>query len=107
VAEGLFLAYTHPRSADSDAEMNRWYSQHHLPEILTIPGVMSASRYRSLDPQPDYGYLATYTLSGGDLRAIVNRIFAEGPRRTATEASRTQPPTSFALYEFIESQRRQ
>jgi hypothetical protein len=106
MAEGLFLAHTHPRSAETEAEMNRWYSQHHLPEILAIPGVMSASRYRSLEADPEYGYLAAYTLSGTGLRAIVDRIFAEGPNRTPTSASRKEPPTAFALYEFLEIQKR-
>jgi hypothetical protein len=106
MAEGLFLAYTHPRSPETEAEMNRWYSEHHLAEILTIPGVMAASRYRSLEAQPEYGYLAAYMLSGTDLRAVVDRIFAEGPNRTPTNASRKEPPTAFALYEFLETRKR-
>jgi hypothetical protein len=86
--------------------MNRWYSEVHLPEILRIPGIQSASRYRSLEPDPAFGYLAAYDLRGDDLRAIVDNVFADGPNRTPSDSTRKNPGTSFALYEFIETQRR-
>jgi hypothetical protein len=106
MADGLFLAFTHPRAAQTEEQMNTWYSRFHLPEILRVPGVETASRYRSLDPDPEFAYLAAYNLRGDNLRDIVARIFADGPNRTPTEATRQEPPTSFALYEFIESQQR-
>jgi len=56
-------------------EFNAWYDEH-LAEILSIPGFMSAQRYR-LDPvvvDPDwpssYGFLAVYE-TGDDTEALM------------------------------------
>lgn len=104
MADGLFLAFTHPSRPEFEDEMNRWYTTCHLPEILRLDGITSASRYRSLDPEPDFRYLAAYTLQGEDLHEIVRNIYADGPNRTPTETTRRRPPTAFALYEFVETQ---
>lgn len=105
--KGLYVAYTHPSTPGAEGEMNNWYSQCHLPEILRLEGVQSASRYRSLDPNASYSYLATYVLEGEDLQEIVDRIHADGPNRTPTQATRKEPPAAFALFEFIEHQESQ
>lgn len=104
MADGLFLAFTHPSSPELESEMNRWYTECHLPEILRLDGITSASRFRSLEPEPDFRYLAAYSLRGDDLHGIVRSIFADGPNRTPTEATRRRPPTAFTLYEFLETQ---
>jgi hypothetical protein len=57
-----------PDSVDED-DFNEWYDAH-LPEILSIPGFVSAQRYR-LDPvvvddeaAVTYRYLAVYEIEG-------------------------------------------
>ncbi len=99
---GLYLAFTHPRDESSRGEFNAWYDDHHIPEILSLDGVTSASRYRSLDPNATHEYLATYQLEGENLRSIVNRIHAAAPQRTPTSTMRTAPPTEFRLFELID-----
>ena len=44
-----------------EEEFNRWYDQEHIPERLSIPGVLSAARYTALRGGPRY--LACYELS--------------------------------------------
>lgn len=103
MAQGLYVAFTHPRDDDSEDEFNRWYTDHHLPEILAVEGVTSAKRYKSTDPKSTHRYMATYTLDG-DLPEIVARIHAGTGDRTPTTASRTDPGSRFELFEFIEEQ---
>ena len=42
---GIFMVYV-----DIDAqhvqEFNKWYNEEHLPELLSVPGILSAARYR-------------------------------------------------------------
>lgn len=48
-----------------DDEYNKWYDEEHLPDLLTIPGVRSAQRFRAQDnagPAPEHRYLAVYDL---------------------------------------------
>jgi hypothetical protein len=45
VADGVFLAYAAPASPSHDAELNRWYDEQHLPDVLDLPGFTAAQRY--------------------------------------------------------------
>ncbi len=47
--------------ANLEEEFNRWYNEEHIPERLSIPGVLSAARYEALSGNPKY--LACYELS--------------------------------------------
>jgi hypothetical protein len=60
----------------SEAEFNEWYDAH-LPEILSIPGFVSAQRYR-LDPvvvdedvPVRYRYMALYEIEGDPEQLLV------------------------------------
>lgn len=103
MARGLYIAFTHPRDDNSEEEFNRWYTTHHLPEILAVDGVTSAARYKSADPNTTHRYMAAYTLEG-DLPEIVARIHADAGNRTMTTSSRTDPGPQFRLFEFLEEQ---
>lgn len=65
----LQLVFSHLPDSVTDEEFNEWYDAH-LPEILSIPGFVSARRYR-LEPvvrdgtEPTtYRYLALYEIEG-------------------------------------------
>lgn len=45
---------------DVEAEFNRWYDEEHIPERLSIPGVLNAARYVAVRGGPKY--LACYEL---------------------------------------------
>ena len=47
--------------ADVEEEFNRWYDEEHIPERLSIPGVLSAARYTALEGAPKH--LACYELT--------------------------------------------
>tara|TARA_B100000315_G_scaffold76091_1_gene69657 strand:+ start:3219 stop:3878 length:660 start_codon:yes stop_codon:yes gene_type:complete len=46
--------------ADKEEDFNRWYNEEHIPELLTIPGVLNAARYEAVKSGPKH--LACYEL---------------------------------------------
>jgi hypothetical protein len=42
--KNLFLVFTNP-VAGKEAEFDDWYNQTHVPDVLDVPGVVSAQRY--------------------------------------------------------------
>jgi hypothetical protein len=68
--ECVFLVLSNPTEGRED-EYNEWYEQVHLPDVLAVPGVAAAQRYRlatmpedSPIPKPAHQYLAVYQLDG-------------------------------------------
>ena len=49
---------------EHDEAFNRWYNEEHLPERLSIPGVLNAARYEAVAGGPKY--LACYELASPD-----------------------------------------
>ncbi|MFE3317119.1 hypothetical protein [Nocardia sp. NPDC059195] len=48
-----------------DDEYNRWYTDVHIPEMLTIPGVASCERHKLARGGPDEArYLSVFVLDG-------------------------------------------
>ena len=58
--DGLLLVYSDV-APENDEEYNRWYNDEHIPERLSIPGVLNAARYEAVQGGPKY--LAVYELS--------------------------------------------
>jgi hypothetical protein len=64
----------------SDEEFNRWYDGVHLPQLLAIPGLVSARRYR-LDQRQMRGtrsrpfeYLTLYEIESDDPKSVGDQI---------------------------------
>jgi hypothetical protein len=69
MARNLQIVFSHLPEAVTDEEFCEWYDAH-LPEILSIPGFVSAQRFRlepvvsdGLEPT-SYRYLALYEIEG-------------------------------------------
>ena len=60
---GLLMGYSDV-AAENDEEYNRWYNEEHIPERLSIPGVLNAARYEAVQGGPKY--LACYELESAD-----------------------------------------
>lgn len=67
--KSLMVVFSNPKGAGEEVEYNRWYTDKHLPDVVGVPGIVSATRYR-LDkavsmgeiPANSSGYLAIYEL---------------------------------------------
>ncbi len=63
-----------------DEEFNDWYTNTHLPEVVAVPGVVSAQRYHLPEPlvgELPYRYATLYEVEGG-AAAAVQGIFGSG-----------------------------
>ena len=72
---GIFMVYV-----DIDAphvqEFNEWYNKEHLPELLSVPGILSAARYEAVKGGPKY--LACYELES--VAVMQTPAFTSRPR---------------------------
>lgn len=55
--------------AGRDDEFDKWYSRQHIPDVLKIPGFVTAKRFRVSDAQlagmtPPWKYLVIYEIEG-------------------------------------------
>lgn len=95
VAKFKLLGFTKPAEGRED-EYNQWYSETHLPDLLKIPGIVTAQRFRlsktqkPADAQP-WKYLAIYDCDADDPQQIIDGI--------ASRAGTAQLPISSALAE--------
>lgn len=56
-----------------ESDYNDWYDKNHLPDMLKIPGFLSAERFVSVFPGP-YSYVAIYEIETDDLDAAIAEI---------------------------------
>ena len=50
MAKHVFVVFTNPVEG-KDATYNDWYDNRHLPDVLDVPGFVSAQRFRLSDTQ--------------------------------------------------------
>lgn len=72
----IFLVYTDLADDRHTEEFNTWYDTRHLPQLMTIPGILDAARYVAVKGGPKY--LAVYELENADV--IRSEAFLERPR---------------------------
>jgi len=80
MAKYTFVVLTNPVPG-KDAEYNEWYNKQHLPDVLNIPGLVCAQRFRLAEDQPQveektHKYLALYEIETDDLPAVFKELAA-------------------------------
>ncbi|NRG41036.1 hypothetical protein HRK28_08875 [Rathayibacter sp. VKM Ac-2835] len=84
----IILGFAEPVEG-REAEFEEWYSTVHIPELLQLPGFVSAQRYEVLTADPASGpgrFVTAYTIEGSAVEAR-NAVF--GATLTATTAMDT------------------
>lgn len=76
----LFLAFTNPTEGQEE-EFNRWYDEQHIPDVIDVPGFISARRFRLDDTQyplntvPNrHRYLALYEIETDDVGKTLDEL---------------------------------
>src|SRR5690349_5753605 len=79
--KAVWLVATTCTDPAREEEFNRWYENTHLPDLLTVPGIVAARRYKLSGPpnpkEPDAQYLAVYEIDSESPDAVVKRVFEE------------------------------
>lgn len=67
--KAVLLVLSDPESSTRESEYNDWYDNRHIPEVLTLPGYISATRFRSFPELTGIKqrYLALYELDVRDI----------------------------------------
>jgi hypothetical protein len=66
IGHALMVVFMEPE-AGTEQEFNRWYNQHHVPERVSVPGILSARRYELSDGEGALKYLAIYELENEEV----------------------------------------
>lgn len=79
MAKAVWMVFTNC-PADREEEFNDWYENMHLPDLLTVEGIVAAQRFRLPDDGPAMvtptgttavaRYLALYELDTEDVAAV-------------------------------------
>jgi len=75
-----YVVFTNPVQGRED-EYNNWYTNVHVPDVLCVPGILSAQRFRRTEqqrgagPQP-WDYLALYECDAPEPRLVTEGIQA-------------------------------
>ena len=107
----LMLAFTSPTSAETEQAYNDWYDTKHLHDVVSIKGVVAATRYQLVHgvellpgvTGPTQKYLAIYELEAEtveDLDAFCGTLrdaLANGPADIDVTLDMTQLGASLAL----------
>ncbi|MCJ7522191.1 MAG: hypothetical protein MUP21_08255 [Dehalococcoidia bacterium] len=68
-----------------EKELNDWYDNVHLPDILETPGFLCAARYENTNPAEGQGkFIAMYEIETGDLEKTMT-VFSENVNSKAAQ----------------------
>jgi hypothetical protein len=65
----LYVVFGNPVTPEREAEFNEWYEETHIPDVLKLPGVLSAQRYKvspldGVPGAPKFSYMTVYEIEG-------------------------------------------
>ena len=106
MAKALLVVLSNPVSADREDEYNKWYDAVHLPEVLTVPGIVAGSRYRAGATQivplvgelAKYKYLAIYELDRDPTEVIKGLIAASQSGQIGDSELLSKDPGPMTLF---------
>jgi hypothetical protein len=79
MARYLLLALNGPTGPDAETAYNRWYDEIHLPDLLDVPGVTSARRFKTIQGNVPFPYVAAYEIDTDNLPGLL-KVMEEQPR---------------------------
>ena len=61
IGKALLVVFMEPDGEDEE-KFNRWYNRSHVPERVSVPGILGARRYELCEGEGAFKYLAIYEL---------------------------------------------
>lgn len=109
--KGIFLALSNATAGADHGEFNQWYDDVHSKEVLALPGVRSARRFKLVSSQimPDDDaagrqYLALYEVDVDDWAAFAQSMqdgFAQGNITINPDLLELDPMVKTMVFEEI------
>lgn len=109
--KGVFLAFSNAAEGANHDDFNQWYDDVHAKEVLALPGVKSARRFKLADSQIMPGddangrqYLALYEVEvddWADFAKSMQDAFADGSITINPELLQLDPMVQTAVFEEL------
>jgi hypothetical protein len=83
-----------------EEEYNHWYQHTHLGELVALPGIRSARRFRmarALGAGDAYPYLAIYEIETDDIDAVVDALVTTAERQGLTMSGAIDTSRTYAV----------
>jgi len=89
MAKGIMYVESWPSSPDREQEYNTWYDEVHIPQLLTLDGIVGARRLRPVNGEGPY--VAIYELEADDLQAVLDNMVANAGQLNMSDALQLDP----------------
>lgn len=109
--KGVFLAFSNAADGANHDDFNQWYDDVHAKEVLALPGVRSARRFKLADSQIMPGddangrqYLALYEVEVDDWAEFAQSMqdgFANGNITINADLLQLDPMVQTAVFEEV------
>ncbi|MET0147179.1 MAG: hypothetical protein ABW122_14335 [Ilumatobacteraceae bacterium] len=99
-----FLMVVHTNPVDgADDEYNDWYENAHLDDVLKVPGITSAQRFRLADGGADaaYRYLALYMVEADNVGAVSDELKSRAGTADMPISPALDPGATIVFYDEI------
>jgi hypothetical protein len=103
MARYAFVVLTNP-AAQREAEFNEWYDQKHVPDVLRVPGMVAAQRFRVVADQSNLPqrYLAIYEMETDDPIKVLDELKARaGTDAMPLSSAMASEGVGISLYEPV------
>lgn len=99
------IAMTNPLDGQDEA-FNTWYDEVHLADVMKLPGVIDAQRYRLSDKQyrsgkMEWGYMAVYEVEIDDIQITFDALRAASGTDAMPLSPAISPDRMVWIYEPI------
>jgi hypothetical protein len=94
-----------------EAEFNDWYDTRHLDDVLEVPGIVAAKRYRlssvqRMNPPMPWTYFAIYEIETDDLQHTISTLSARSGTMVMPLSDGMHPDRMSFVLEPIEAGQR-
>ncbi len=93
------LVMSRPAEGRED-EYNAWYQDVHLPELVSLPGIVSARRFRlarKVSEVETYPYLAVYDIETDDIDGVYEQLASGATSGTVTMSDVIDTDSAYAV----------
>ncbi|HKT76521.1 MAG TPA: hypothetical protein VJQ78_07295 [Sphingobium sp.] len=80
MAKYMIIGLNGPVAGEGNEEAyNRWYDEVHIPDLKAVPGIVSARRFKTMQPDAKWPYAAVYEIETDDLPATMKGMSSVRP----------------------------